>query len=213
MLLLLLLFQIKFNHGADPNVELQFDEEGSCYAIATQPIAPGSELLVSYGDPSNASQLFAKYGFLDPNSPATFCKMTKFQQTTKMMDIGLDYSRMLFYHDTGDVSEEVWDVVLYDLLKADRDAQENFYRAHMSGDYQTKQAFHQQYILQTSTVIKNHVDLFLDQLEALSSKTIGQDINVHPRIPVIREHNQYIRETFLKVKDQIDALVYQTVTS
>jgi len=200
-----------FNHGADPNVELQFDEEGNCYAIATKPISPGSELLVSYGDPSDASRLFAKYGFLDPNSPATFCKMTKFQQTTKMIDIGLDYSRMLFYHETGEISEEVWDVVLYDLLKADRDAQENFYVAHMTGDYQTKQAFHQQYVLQTSTVIKNHVDSFLDQLEALSAKTIAQDINDHPRIPVIREHNQYIRETFLKVKAQIDALVYQTV--
>jgi len=199
-----------FNHGTDTEIELQFDDEGNCYALATSDIEPGSQLRMSYGCPTNPSQLFATYGFLDRSSPATFCKMMNYQPTPEMIDIGLDNSRMLFYHDTGDISDEIWDVVLYDILKSDRAAQESFYNAHMAGDFDTKQAFHQQYLGQTSTAIKKHVDTFLETLETLSARTIGQDLNTHPRIPVILEHNQFVKETFLNVKAKLDPIVAQS---
>lgn len=199
-----------FNHGTDTEIDLQFDDEGNCYAVATSDIEAGSQLRMSYGCPTNPSQLFATYGFLDRSSPATFCKMMNYQPTPELIDIGLDNSRMLFYHDTGDISDEVWDVVLYDVLKVDRAAQESFYNAHMAGDFDTKQAFHQQYIGETSTVIKKHVDTFLETLETLSARTVGQDLNIHPRIPVILEHNQFVKETFLNVKAKLDPIVAQS---
>lgn len=195
-----------FNHGTETEIDFQYDEEGSCYAFATKDIQPGSQLRMSYGDPTNPSALFATYGFLDESSPATFCKIMNIQATEELRNIGLDFSRMLFYKETGDVSQEVWDVLLYDYLKVDRDAQQAFYQAHMEGNFETKQAFHEHYLLQTSTALKNHVDTFLQALDVLSEKTVGKDINEHPRIPVIVAHNEFVKETFLRVKARVDPI-------
>ena len=83
-------------------------------------------MLISYGDPTNPSPLFATYGFLDESSPATFCKLMDVQQ--EMQDMGVDFSRMLFYKDTGDISEEVWDVLLYHILASDANLRQSFFR-------------------------------------------------------------------------------------
>lgn len=195
-----------FNHGTETEVDFQYDEEGNCFAFATKDVEAGSQLRMSYGDPTNPSALFAKYGFLDESSPATFCKIMNIQSTEELRNIGLDFSRMLFYKDTGDVSQEVWDVLLYDFLKVDKDAQQAFYQAHMQGNYETKQAFHEHYLLQTSSALKNHVDTFLTSLDGLLEKTVGKDINEHPRIPVIVAHNEFVKETFLRVKARIDPI-------
>ena len=74
--------------------------------------------------------------------------MMNIQSTPELVNLGYDFSKMLFYKDTGDISEEVWDVVLYDkILKQDVVVQQQFYEAHMNGDYETKSATHQQYML------------------------------------------------------------------
>lgn len=54
------------------------------------------------------------------------------------------------------------------------------------------------------------MDTFLETLETLSARTIGQDLNIHPRIPVILEHNQFVKETFLNVKAKLDPIVAQS---
>lgn len=132
------------------------------------------------------------------------------QPTQELKDIGLDFSRMLFYKDTGDVSEEVWDVLLYNNLgKTDRNAQRAFYEAHMSGDAETKRAIHQHYFLETSTALKNHVDTFLKQLDDLSAKADGKSVSDHPRLPLILRHNDFVKQTFLNVKARIDPMVAQ----
>jgi hypothetical protein len=194
-----------FNHGSiEPNIDIQWDEEGNCYALATQDIIARSSLRISYGDPTNPSYLFARYGFLDEDSPATFCKIMISNPSRELLDMGYDPSRMLFFKDTGDVSQEVWDVLLYQILgDLDPSQQQALYQAHMSGDYDTKQAIHNQYYPQTSTALLNHIDGFVNQLDALSQKTVGRDPAVHPRLPLIRMHNDFVRQSFLTVRSRL----------
>ena len=46
-----------------------------------------------------------------------------------------------------------------------------------------------------------------DQLDELSEKATSKDIKEHPRIPIIMKHNAFVKETFLKVKTNVDAMV------
>lgn len=194
-----------FNHGSmQHNIEIQWDNDGNCYAIATQDIMADSSLRLSYGDPTNPSYLFARYGFLDETSPATFCKIMLSNPSQNLLDMGYDPSRMLFYKDTGDVSQEVWDVLLYQILgDLDPNQQQALYQAHKNGDYAAKQAIHNQFYQQTSTCLLNHIDTFVNQLDALSQKTIGRDPVLHPRLPLIRRHNSFVKETFLTVRARL----------
>lgn len=198
-----------FNHGTDTEIAISYDDDGNCIAYTTKEVPAGSPLRISYGDPTNPSRLFATYGFLDETSPATFCKMMNIQPTPESVDIGNDHSRMLFYKDTGGISQEVWDVVLYHILASNREIQKNFYDAHMAGDDDTKGGIHRHYFLETSTYIKNHVDSFLTTLDTLSAKGDGKDINEHPRLPVILKHNEFVKTTFLAVKANLDPMVEQ----
>jgi hypothetical protein len=193
------------NHGSDrPNVEIQWDNGGNCYVLATQDIPAGSSLRTLYGDPTNPSYLFARYGFLDESSPATFCKIMIANPSQQLLDMGYDPSRMLFYKDTGDVSEEVWDVLLYQILgDLDPTQQQTFYYAHTSRDYVTKQELHNQYYRHTSSALLQHIDAFVKQLDALSKKVIGRDPAAHPRLPLIQRHNEFVKDSFLKVRSRL----------
>jgi hypothetical protein len=198
-----------FNHGTETEIDFSYDDTGNLYAFATKNVPAGSPLRMSYGCPTNPSQLFATYGFLDDTSPATFCKIMTITPTDQLRDIGYSFDRMLFYHETGEVSEEVWDVLLYQELASQRDVQQAFYNAHMQGDADTKRSIHEQYFLQTASALKNHVDTFLEQLDALQAKSNGMDYNEHPRLPLILKHNEFVKETFLLVKSNIDPMVAQ----
>lgn len=170
-------------------------------------VPAGSPLRMSYGDPTNPSQLLATYGFLDESSPATFCKIMNITPSTELKNLGLDFSRMIFYHETGEASEEVWDVLLYSkVLKDDRNAQQAFYQAHMNGDTSTKQAIHQQFFGQTLAVLRNHVDTFLKDLEELTQIAITKDPQEHPRIPLILRHNEFVKTTFLTVQQRLQQM-------
>jgi DNA-directed RNA polymerase subunit L len=103
--------------------------------------------------------------------------------------------------------QEVWDVLLYQILASNKPVQKAFYEADMSGDGDTKGAIQQQYLLQTSTALKEHVDTFLKQLDELSAKADGKYIKEHPRLPLILSHNEFVRSTFLKVKEGLDPMV------
>jgi hypothetical protein len=153
------------------------------------------------GDNSNPSFLFARYGFLDESSPATFCKIMISNPSEELVNMGYDHSKMLFYKDTGDVSPEVWDVLLYQILERfNPEHQQALYQAHVTGDQETKQALHEQYYGETSAALMNHVESFLTLLDELSSRTIGRDLNVHPRLPLILQHNEFVKESFLMVR-------------
>lgn len=195
-----------FNHGTTPEIHLSYDEQGNCYAHTAHDVPAGSELRMSYGDPTNPSYLFARYGFLDESSPSTFCKIMIENPTQQLLDLGYDHSRMLFYKDTGGVSPEVWDVLLYQILESDPSLQQAFYQAHMNGDSDSKQAYHQQYYPQTSAALMHHIDTFLSQLDVYSQKgaaRIKKKATKHPRLPLIMQHNEFVRQTFLTVRAQL----------
>ena len=181
-------------------------------AYASKDVQAGSPLRVSYGDPTNPSLLFATYGFLDESSKATFCKYMIEEPSERLKDIGYDPSRLLFYKDTGAVSQEVWDVILYKLLGSNEEVKEAFYDAHMNDDFNTKGAIHQQYLPKTSALLKTHIDTFLKRLDLLSANAEKMDASKHPRIPVILRHNEYVRQTFLKVKEQVDQIAAEAST-
>ena len=130
-----------------------------------------------------------------------FSKIMIRNPSPQLLDLGYSHDRMLFYKETGDVSQEVWDVLLYRYLeKTDPTAKEQFYQAHMNGDDVTKQAMHEHYYPQTLESLQKHVGEFLEQLDELESKTYDKDTTEHPRLPVILMHNEFVKETFLAVK-------------
>jgi hypothetical protein len=189
-----------FNHGTDTNVDISFTDGGDFMAYASRDIPAGSPLRMSYGDSTNPSALFAKYGFLDESSPATFCKIMIKRPSKELVDMGYDHSRMVFYKDTGEVSPEVYDVLLYQILSETNPTDmQRLYEAHMRGDVATKQSLHQQYYPQTAAALVKHVNGFLNDLNTLKSKSIGKDPAEHPRLPLIMAHNEFVRETFERV--------------
>jgi len=200
-----------FNHATQANVEIQYDDAdpSNCYVYSNQDIPENSSLFLSYGEPTNPSHLFATYGFLDESSPATFCKIMNIKSTPELQNLGLDFTRMLFYTETGDITTEVWDVLLYTILEErnEKQIQSQFYTAHMNDDAETKNAIHAQYFAYTSKKLKHHVDTFLQELDQLSGKALTKDVRVHPRIPIILQHNEFVKQTFLKVQMKLNEMM------
>lgn len=193
-----------FNHGTDCSVAMHLDEGGNVMAYSTADIPAGTPLRMSLGDPTNPSPLFARYGFLDDSSPATFCKALHLK--TEMEQLGYDFSDLLFYKDTGDISGPVYDTFLYSELgkMGDVDSQQTFYQAVVSGDEATKQQYASHFFPYTLAALKKHVDDTLTELDQLSSKAATYDPATHPRVPVILSHNAFVKETFLRVKQNLD---------
>lgn len=199
-----------FNHGGDPEAEISFDQDGSCMVYAIKDVSAGSPLRISYGDPRDPSPLFARYGFLDKTAPASFCKLMDLHK--EMEELGLSFVDLLFYKDTGDVSAEVYDLLLYDILSKDDDPslRARFKDACLAGDAATKASFHQQYFTSTFGKLKAHVNDTLLELE--KSKEVAEfwedapRRSRHPRLPVIMAHNDFVRQTFERVKANLDQM-------
>lgn len=162
-------------------------------------------------DPTNPSKLLAQFGFLDESSPATFCKYIIKDPSQEIMNMGYDHSQMLFYNN-GDISQEVWDVVLYEQLgKGSPDQQQAFYQAHMMGDEATKHNYHSEHFLQTHTALKAHVDFLVNELDELevgleTQMNQGQDAELHPRLPLIIAHNTFVGKTLDAVQQNLDKM-------
>jgi len=202
----LTLFQSKkmFNHGAYPEIESSYDEEGNYYAYTTYDVPAGSPLRMSYGDPTNPSFLFARYGFLDDSTEATFCKIMPEHISKEMEELGYAHNKMLFYKD-GNVSEEVWDILLFQHLSSTKIGDKRaLMEAHRTGDYATKQMLHEKYFANTSAALLEHIESFLEQLDKLSEKACDRqrDLGDHPRLPLILAHNDFVKQTFLTVRMQ-----------
>ena len=197
-----------FNHGTDTEIYGTYDAQGNYCAYTAYNVPAGSPLRMSYGDPTNPSFLFARYGFLDETSPATFNKYMIDNPSQELINLGYSPSRMLFYKDTGQVSPETWDVLLFQFLgRMDQQAQYDFYNACMSGDEATKQSYLQQYYPEISDMLRQHIDGFLQILDEKGRKAhdrmTGKRASKHPRLPLILKHNEFVRDTFLRVRSQL----------
>jgi len=196
-----------FNHAANPNVVIKYDADGSCNAILTRDVQQGEPLCLSYGNPTNPSRFLSTFGFLDQSPPATFCKIMTARPSKELKNMGYDFERMGFYVEDGAVSEEVWDVVLYSLLESQPEEQKKLYHAHMTSDRQTKVQMHSQYLQQTINVILLHVDKTLSELDTLAAKMQAEGPDGHDNIIMIWQHNEFVRDTFLKVKSRLDQML------
>lgn len=170
---------------------------------AIQDIPAGSQLTISLGDPSNPTPLFAKYGFLYSNTPTIFCKAMHIQDGMEVL--GYDFKDLLFSTQTGEISPKVYDLFLYKLLENDPNS-ENFVAACKMNDEDTKQAYHGEYFQYTLGAMKDHVNGILHDIDNLNMKANSYDLNTHPRVPVIVAHNNLVKNTFVKVQGQLDAM-------
>lgn len=149
-----------------------------------------------------SQKVFAKYGFLDNSSGGTFCKLMK--ELDEINELGYSFADLLFYKN-GDISPEVYDVILYSVLKQnDPSLAQSYYQAVTSGDVTTKNQYQEQYWSYTKEKLQNHVDGLLGDLDQWARTASSYDLNTHPRAPLILEHNHYVKETFLAVKSQLD---------
>ena len=194
------------NHAADPNVEVQYDGEGNVHVVLLKDVQEGEPLHKSYGQITNPSRFLATYGFFDVSSPAAYCKLMAGKTLTpELVNLGFVYDRMVFYHENGAIAEEVWDVMLYTLLEQnDRDQKEQFYNAHMQGDAQTKANMHNHYRPQVKQALLQHVDEMLNELAQCASRIQQGGSQQHENLPMIQAHNDFVRETFLKVRSNLE---------
>jgi len=199
-----------FNHGSEyTEIDYSFDEEGNYYSYTSYDVPAGSSLRVCYADPKNPSFLLTRYGFLDKACPASFCKIMPDDVNEEMVELGYSYDRMLFFA-TGEVADEVWDVILYSNLGllGDVEDQQALMNAHRQGDSDTKAMLHEKHYEATSTTLMEHIDMFIEELDKLIEKanTVGSErtyvANEHPRLPLIIEHNRFVRDTFLNVRNR-----------
>ncbi|CAB9515286.1 M protein repeat protein [Seminavis robusta] len=195
------------NHAAQPNVDVQYDNEGNVHVTFLRDVQQGEELFKCYGQPTNPSRFLATYGFFDTSPPATYCKLMSGKKLTpELKDLGFVYERMVFYPENGGIAEEVWDVMLYTILaNIDPAVQQQFYNAHMQGDFQTKQQLQDFYRPQTGQALLNHVDEMLNEL-AMCAQKIDQAGPGHENLVMIRQHNDFVRETFLKVRSNLEQI-------
>ena len=200
------------NHRADPNVEVQYDDEGNVHVILLRDVQPNEPLYKSYGQVTNPSRFLATYGFFDVSSQATYCKLMSGKTLTpELVNLGFVYDRMVFYHETGAIADEVWDVMLYTILgNIDKGQQQQFYNAHMQGDYATKQNMHAHYRLQASQGLLQHVDEMLIELSNCASKIQQENHGGHENLAMIQYHNDFVRETFLKVRTNLEQMAAQS---
>jgi len=183
------------NHSSEPNCEITVDYDGNVNVQALYEIPVGCPLTVSLGDPTNPTPIFAKYGFLPQDCATIFCKAMHLYP--QIQELGYELKDVLFQTDTGEISPQVWDVFLYDILqKNDPNAAQQFYMACQNNDEGTKEQYKGEYLPYTVEALKQHVYSILSDAENLTMKAQSYDINLHPRVPVIVAHNQLVSQTF-----------------
>ena len=95
------------------------------------------------------------------------------------------------------------------LGEKNRQEQKVFYEACLNGDDGTKAVYLNQYYYEIYGRIKKHVDKFLNELSELEGKAVRVDENSHPRIGMIQEHNNFVKDIFLAVKENVDVVMSQ----
>ena len=78
-------------------------------------------------------------------------------------------------------------------------------------DEATKSNYHNQYFGQTLSAIQGHVDYILGKLDQLSlwqKMTKTGLAGLHPRLPLIMRHNEFVRATLENVKQNLASMGY-----
>ena len=119
---------------------------------------------------------------------------------------GYTFADLLFYKD-GSISPQVYNVVLYHILKKnDPNLANEYYQAVMNGDEATKGQYQSSYWDYTKGQLQQHVDKLLDDIDVMCATASGYDLSTHPRVPVILQHNAIVKDTFLRVQANLDSM-------
>ena len=204
------------NHGGvHSNSYVTYDEEGGAYVYTACDVPAGEPLTLCYGDPNNPSALLARYGFLDETSDATYCKYIITNPSYEVRNLGYPHA-MLFYKD-GSISQEVWDVLLYQELSkvsTDNDGQlaNNFYQARINGNVDITSKYHSQYWEYTLFELQHHVNSVMYELEELEIGLVTQlnmgreGVERHPRLMLLTRHNEFIKDIFENVEKNLNTM-------
>lgn len=74
----------------------------------------------------------------------------------------------------------------------------------MTGDEALKQQYHDQYFATTLKALQQHVDYLVTELEELSENSWRKDLTRHPRFPLLMKHNQFVKQIFESVQQNLD---------
>lgn len=87
------------------------------------------------------------------------------------------------------------------------DRQQEFYRAYMTGDEDTKRMYKTQTHPQTFATLCKHINYLINELDELSESSVWRkDIERHPRLPLLMRHNEFVKSTFESVQQQLDQM-------
>jgi hypothetical protein len=76
----------------------------------------------------------------------------------------------------------------------------------MAGDEASKQNNHEKYYSQTLKALQKHVDYLVQELDELSEMSWRKDVERHPRLPLLLQHNDFVRGTFELVQQNLDGM-------
>jgi hypothetical protein len=174
-------------------------------------------LYLSYGL-TNPHRFLVIFGFCDTTMPEIFSQLIFSNPSKEMINLGCnDRSEMVYRTDGGGgISNSIWDCIIYTLLNQVPNEQKIFYEAYLKKDRMTLAQFHQKYLLEAVLTLRPHVMNSVGEERELLGRidgivgevrSNGQDpYKIHPRLMMIRQHNQFLCDVFDSVRQRLDGM-------
>ena len=203
-----------FNHRATPNVEMvdeDGEEEDEAQMMTMQlkqdsEIVDGepTELFISYGGETSADRFLVLFGFVDDFQKHCYSELVFPDPTQEHQDLGCnDRLKMVFRCQDGAVAGPVYDCILYAVLhQVDQTERDRFYQAHVKKDSELKSQIHTKYAAATDSILLNHVEVKLSELETLSERVKQVDPE-SDALEMIRKHNEFMTRVLTKVRSRL----------
>jgi len=204
-----------FNHKEPANLAVDnFSSSTTVDFVLQCDLAPGDTgLSLSYGL-TNPHRFLVIFGFVDETMPEIFCQVVFADPTPGHVLIGCnDRSKMVYQSDDGAIADTVWYSVLYALLAAKPEEQQDLLDAHAHGDLSIKESLRAKYLLEISLTLKNHVAGTIRELESLTERIYlaKNDDHHHPNLSLIKKQNGFLQAVFKKVLERL-LLIVETET-
>ena len=204
------------NHCEDTEVEVVDDveisgsnHEDSNISVAftlTKSIEEGSEIHLSYG-PHSPANFLAVFGFVDETMTTvpSHVDIPNSQSIPELVKLGATKRRKMVYGRDGQISDAVWDCVLYTTLNGRPDEQAAFYLAAMEGNLAAKAQIHTKYALEIALSLCAHVENLLATYPDPGNPVCSEII--HPRALLLMRYNEIMRDAYNNVKDRLKGIV------
>jgi hypothetical protein len=171
-------------------------------------------LYLSYGL-TNPHRFLVIFGFCDTSMPEVFSQLIFTNPSKEMISLGCnDRSNMVYRSQDGGIPNTIWDCIMYTLLEQVPQEQAAFYQAYRNRDVPTQRYYHEKYLLEAAMTLRPHVMNTVSEHRELLGKIDGivQQIeangqrvqDVHPRLMMIKKHNEFLCGVFDKVRARLD---------